>query len=470
MTSPPTSAHSDPPVSGEPTAAPPAPRRPRTSILNAVLWFALSYGVAIVAYLVVNAVASRWLGTAAFGYFVVATTIATGVGQFGLLGAHRAGLRDAAVMEDSDDVALGGLRGNARAAMLVSVPVTSLVAALVAFVVVGDGRDFGDRLVLAAAFGGLVYASALQKLWANYLRGLGRVRLASLLEGRSGGALVAVSQALFLALGWWLLSPTGLTGSLLAATAGFLVPVVVLGAVVQRSWAHLDEHPPVLASLRRAVRRNWRFAVNQLAVYVGAFVELIIATVLLSADDTSLFSSAMRMAMLLLIPLTSLQVVFAPVAARLLAQREAAQLERLMRTGSSVAASAALVLWVPCLVAPTFVLGLVYPPSFAAAAPLLVALTAGSAVSVVCGMSGTVLTMSRREGVAAAVQSIVVVARVVVGGVAALLWGVEGLAISSALLSTVLYVVMWTQAARLIGVRTHATLRPDLSLLRSIKS
>ena len=440
------------------------------SLLDALGWFALSYGFAIVGSLGINAIASRWLGVERFGYFVIAVTVSTGLGQLALLGVHRAGLRDAATMDvgADPDTVLRDLRSAARGAILVSLPVFGVLSAVVLYVVV-DTLDRGPRLVLAVIFGVLVFLNGLQKLWASYLRGMGAVRLAGLLEGRSGGALVVVSQAGALLVAWWLLTPSGLTGALAAVSLGFLVPVLALGAVVQRRWRHLDRGVGALVALGRAVRRSWRFAINQFASYLASIVEIWMAGLLLSAVDTSLFTSAQRLALLVVVPLTALQVVFAPLSARLLHRGETQQLERLLRTGATAAVLVTLVIWVPTLVAPGAVLSLVFSEPFAAAASVLVVLSLGSAANVFTGLSSVALTMSHREGVAAGIQVVTLLTRLVIGTVATLLWGLWGLTISSAVLSTLSYAVMWWYARTLVGVSTHATLRPDLRLLRSTR-
>lgn len=449
-------------------AGPAAGSRP--SLFGALSWFSLSYGFAILGYLAINAVVSRWLGVSEFGYFVIATTVSTGLGQLALLGVHRAGLRDAATTAAGadHDVVLGDLRSAARGAIVVSVPIFSLVSAVVLFAVVERGSVL-DRVLLAAVFGVLVFLNALQKLWASYLRGLGAVRLSSLLEGRSGGALVAVTQAGALVLAWWLLGSTGLTGALLATSVGFVVPVVALGLVVQRRWRHLEKGAHVVVALARAVRRTWRFAVSQFASYLGNTVEIWMAGLLLSASDTSLFSSAQRLALLIVIPLTSLQVVFAPLCARLLHRGENDKLERVLRTGATLAALGSMLLWVPMLVAPGAVLSAVFGAPFAAAAVVLLVLSLGNAANVLTGLSSVALTMSRREGVAATIQVTTLVLRIVLGTIAAVVWGLWGLAVCSATLSTLSYLVMWWQARSLLGVSTQATLRPDWRLLRSTR-
>ena len=48
------------------------------------------------------------------------------------------------------------------------------------------------------------------------------------------------------------------------------------------------------------------------------------ASAILVSSSVSLFGAAARLAMVLMIPMTSLQVVFAPVVARMLARAKAA--------------------------------------------------------------------------------------------------------------------------------------------------
>lgn len=437
--------------------------RTRASLASALGWFAASYGVAILGYLVANAVASRWLGLADYGYFVVALTASTVVGQLGLLGAHRGGLRDAARMASGDLATLTVLRRGARAAMLVSLPLTALLAGVV--LLVASGTD-GDALLLAAGFALITLLSGLQKLWANYLRGFGRVRFAGLLEGRSGGALVSCLQAVALAVTWQLVPDSGLAGALLALAAGYAGPVLVAGMLVTREWAGLPAPGSLAEDVRDMVRRNWRFAVNQLAVYLSGTVEIWIAGAVLVSADASYYSAAQRLALVLAIAPTALQVVFAPVASRMLGAGERARLEIVLRTGATLSAAATSVLLVPMLVVPGQVLAWIFGEPFREAAVPLFLLSAAQVANAFSGLCGTALTMSHQEGAVARVQSVSVVLRVVLGTTAAVAFGVVGLAVTASALSVVTYLTMWQLARRRLGLRTEPTLRPRLGVLR----
>lgn len=441
-------------------------RRPDAmSVARALSWFTAAYGLALVGYLVINAVSSRWLGTAEYGYFVIAVTTSLVVGQLGLLGAHRGGLREAAIMGDTDDPErLARLRSDVRVALLLTLPLAAAISGLVMSLITGDTT--GTRIVAGAGFAALVWLGGVQKLWANLLRGLGAIRFASLLEGRSGGGLVSLGQALALLLVWQLLPETGLTGALVAMAVGFAGPVVAAGLMVRRRWAHVPGRTFLLRATRSSVSRNWRFAVNQFAVYAAMTVELWVAGLVFDAVDVSHYSGAQRLSLLLAIPMTAIQVVFAPVAARMLDRGRTADLQAVLRTGATAAGVVTSFVWIPMLVAPELVLGVVLGDPFRAAAAPLVVLTLGGLANVVVGLAGTALTMSHREGVVAAVQAGSVVARVVLGFGAAILWGPVGLAASAALVSAITYGLMWWQAWRLLGVRTDVTLRPRLGLLK----
>ncbi|WP_299057095.1 lipopolysaccharide biosynthesis protein [uncultured Nocardioides sp.] len=433
-----------------------------------MVWFVASYAGSVLGVLALNAAAGRWLGPDDFGFFVVTLTAAGLLSQVGLVGSHRSGLREVARLRDADDPpAMVVLRNGVRVVCLTTLPLAGLVAGTAAwFLTAGDPP--AERLALAVALAVLVVLGGQQQLWANYVRGLGHVRFASLLEGRSGGALVAALQALCVVLVWVLVPGWGLAGAVGAVAAGFLVPTTSAWLVVRHRWHGLVGPPPRLwRDLRRTVGRDWRFLSAQVATFLNGTTEIWLAGLLLTAVDTSMFSAGQRLALLLVLPLTALQVVLAPVVARARAgATERSELERLVRTGATVATALALVLALPIMVAPGLVVGLVFGDGFSRAVPVLLLVSLGSLGNVASGMAGTTLSMLGREDVAARVQWTGVVLRVGLGVPAALVGGLLGLTISALLVSSIVPTVMWWRSRRALGIATHVTLRPELSLLR----
>ena len=443
------------------------PTGPRTSIGTAMAWFVLSYAGAVLGSLGINAVAGRWLGPSDFGLFVAAITFASLLGQIALLGSHRAGLRELArlrVAYRPEEMAV--LRNCVRAVNLTTLPLAGVLAGCVTWVVVGPAAD--ERFALAIAVALLVILSGQQQLWANYVRGLGHVRFAGLLEGRSGGALVASSQALILILLWQLAPSWGLAGALLAVAAGFAVPVWLSRRLVRVAWRGLGEpRPRTLRDIRFTFRRDWRFMSVQVATFLNVSTEIWIAALVLGNVETSMYTAGQRLALLLVLPLTALQVVFAPVIARATRQdRSDGSLEVLVRTGTTVATVLSVALALPMLLAPAATLNLVFGPGFEGATQVLLLLCLAYLGNVATGPAGTALSMLGHEGVAAKVQWTGAVLRVVIGVPAAAQFGLVGLTVSACTVSFIVFMTMWWAAHRQLGVYTHATLRPRVRLLR----
>lgn len=443
----------------------PTQRRPkRTSIGGSAIWFGMPYGFALLSYLGVNAIAARLLGTAGFGMFFTAVTLTSFFGQLGLLGAHRSGLRDSARLRDSDDPErLTEQVRSIRAVTRFVLPLSASVAAVgSAFVLPVEGND---RWIAGVAVAALVVGSGFQRLWANYLRGFGYVKIAGLLEGRSGGAAVAVCQLVFIGTVFLLLPHTGMAGALAAMALGYIVPVVLAGMLVTRRWQSVRAPFRPLADLRLAWTRGARFALIQAGSYLNSNVDLWMATALLAATQGSHFAAAQRMVLLLVVPLTSLQVVLSPVISRMYHQGEVDGLQRVVRTATTVITMIVAVFLIPMIVLPDMLLEVVNGAAFTGGAPALMILALGLVVQVIAGGAPTALSMADREGVVARVQTIGIVIRVSLGAVAALTFGMLGLATTAAIGTATIFAILWWQTHRRLGMWTHPTLRPSLRLL-----
>lgn len=441
--------------SGEPQARP-SP----TSLVRSLSYFLPSYAVAVFGYLGVNVIAARMLGPADFGYLVVLVTAAGFVGQFSLMGVHRAGLREAARAEDAQT--LTDLHRGVRAVTRVPLPAAALIAGLLVWLIHPGSSSRTATAVLSAA---LVYASGYQVLSANFLRGLGHVKVASLLSGRSGGSLVAVLQAACVGLVAWLAPQSGLAGVLLGVVAGYPGPLLFAGWILSRSWPRLQGPHHTTRDLWGVVTRDWRFAFSQAGGYLNSTVELWLGGAVLTAGGTSLFAASQRLGRLLVIPAGSLSTVFSPAIARLSSAGDRAQLQTLIRTAASVATVVTALVWLPMVAAPEHVLRIVFGPGFEDAAPALVLIATGYLLNSISGMSGTALSMSHHEGQFAIITWTVVTTRVASGVVCAHFWGITGLAASSLANSALYYSAGWLVVRRRLSISTHATLRPKLSIL-----
>ncbi len=437
--------------------------RRQMSLFGSLMYFVPSYFLSIGSFLGLNIVAARMLGTSDFGYFAVLVNLTTLVGQLALMGVHRAGLREAASADSLET--LGHLRRGVRAVLLIPLPIAA--AATAGGILLWRGSD-ARGIATAALSGLLVFFAGYQKVSANFLRGLGHVRAASMLTGRSGGALIVLAQALCVLLVAWLAPDSGLPGVLAGTAAGFLMPLAWSWWMLRRSMPHGEGPNRTWQDLRSVVKRDWRFAVSQTGGFLNSTVELWVAGAVLTAGATSLYAASLRIGSLLLVPSTALQVVFSPALARLAKKEDRRQLEALVRTAATVASAVCGVLWLPILVAPGLILSIVFGAGFKAAAPALMFLTTGYLLNSISGLSATTLSMAHHEGDVAVINWCGVAARVASGAMCSVIWGVTGLAASSMVIATLHYSASWLAARRRLSISTHATLRPRLSLLSRI--
>lgn len=444
---------------------------PTQSLLGATGWFALCYGLALLGYLGVNAAAGRLLTSADFGYFVLVSTLALVIGQTGTVGWHRTGLREAARINDADprSPAVQRLRDQTASVSRTLLPAVSTVAGVVsALVLVVAGRTSAGDLLVGLGLGVLVACNGYQKLWGNLLRGFGWLRLASFLEGGSGGAAVALLQAALLT------SLLGVAGTATLpvvvglAGLGYFIPVLFAARAMRRVWGRAPAGAQ-RGLLGGVVRSSWRVANVQVAGFATLYVELWLAALVLPGAELSGFAAAQRLALLLTIPATVLQVVFTPAIARLLSTRENHRLEILVRAGASISTVLALLAAAPLLVMPGPSLSLVFGAGYGAADGVLVLLVIGSLANVVTGMCAPVLLMAMEESVLNWIQWSSVIIRMAVGLPVVAAFGATGLAWSSLAVSVVSWSLLARAARHSPGVLTLPALRPQLALLRTVR-
>ena len=434
------------------------------SVAQSVAWFAASNVLALIGYLSINAIAGRFLGPDEFGRFVVIYTASVAVMQVGLLGVHRSGLREAARVRTADDPLLAELRQGIGVVTRVTIPACGVVSGVVTWFMVG-GSDL-ERVVIALAVAALVVLSSHQTLWANYLRGFGYVRFAGLLEGRAGGGIVSLLQAGLLLAVATLFPKSGVAGALIALAVGYLLPVLWAARRVGRRWRHVPSPRTRLSGMAAVAGRNWRFMIIQLSLSVSQNTEVWIAAFVLTAYDTSMFGAAQRLAVVIAFPLIAIQVVFSPVVSRLWGDGDVIHLQRVLRTGATFAVGLAVVVSLPMVIAPGWVLDLVFGEPFSDGAVVLAMFAVAHLANAVTGLCGATLSMTHHEGAAALIMTVDLVVRLCLGVALALAFGLGGLAISVAVIGIGLNSALWVATLRLVGVNTLPTLRPSLALLR----
>ena len=277
-----------------------------------MLWLLAAYGLSLIAYLVLNGAAGRLLGVryATFSSIVAAAAV---LGQLALFGAHRAGLREVARLDPADRATRRALGRDASAVAFVAVPAVSAASALGCLLLLRDEPGAGAVALLT---GLLVAMTAWQKLAANYLRGLGRLGVASILDGGSGGATTLAAQALLLCVLLEFETRTSLSGVLWCCALAYLPALALGGGLMWRAellvWSRRSH-----LRLLRVLRRYRVFALIQVVGFASVSIEIWIASLALPQGSAAGFDAAARLALLYGVPLNALQSVASPAISRL---------------------------------------------------------------------------------------------------------------------------------------------------------
>jgi O-antigen/teichoic acid export membrane protein len=130
---------------------------------------------------------------------------------------------------------------------------------------------------------------------------------------------------------------------------------------------------------------------------VGTGVDLWVVGHFSSQSDVALYGAASRLVFFVATPLIVVSQVVPPIIAELHARGERSQLERTLRSVSTVAGLPAALVLVAFIGAGGFILSLAYGPYFRNAATVLVILSCARLVAVCTGSSGVTLMMTGHQ-------------------------------------------------------------------------
>lgn len=171
-----------------------------------------------------------------------------------------------------------------------------------------------------------------------------------------------------------------------------------------------------------------------------------------SVAMVGLFRVATSTMALIATPITILNVVSAPIVARLHARGELARLRSLATAVAWTMLLGVVALSVPLLWAGEWLLGTAFGAEFEASLPSLLVLCAGQVVSAVFGANATLLNMSGHEGRVTRAFVVALIVNVLTAMILIPLRGDVGAATATALSMLTWNVIMWIDARRLVLV------------------
>jgi O-antigen/teichoic acid export membrane protein len=418
-----------------------------------VVWAMGSRVLAGISFLLLNSYLARRLGPVEFGTVAVVTSVAMAGSSITAAGVSRVLLRSfAGGLATNQAEQMAADHAVAGRMLIASIPIGALFTFLMSAFFI---RKADDVVAASIAGAGVAIGAGLMILLADLLRGLGEVPMANLGAGRNGGALATAFFALLLAV----------TGrGLLSTTSVLVLNVVALAAAVGISAFVYQRIRPAarvkFATVESATKRifvvsSLIFLLTQMAGHLAGQVDLWIASGNLSEVETGIYAAALRLMGVVSMPLLAAQLVLSSRIAGLHAQGRMKELEAVVRRSATIITVPSALILLPCVLVPGELLTLFYGSRYRSGGFTLAVLGLSQLINVITGMCGITLAMCSKERVLLWASLVWAVVAVVADLVSARVFGINGLAVSSALTTAGQYVTLWVLARVVLGLWTQ---------------
>lgn len=455
------------------TAAAVTPRMPARRLRAGAAWVVVGRFLGIAVTMLVNVVLARCLTPGEFGEFLVISSVLGSASLLAMLGMNSAVVRFVSASVGLGDLARA--RQSLRLVSLATLVSIACVGGLLAIVL----TFLDTKRIGLFAFPGLVpmiVASlmllALLQFVAEACRSLQELKLASLLSGGQTGGLLSNLLFLTLIAAAMVVARPGLRTAIALNLAAMAVtlPVAIVGLIRvarERLAADRDTADPNTAERKSALSTKralglahlLSFALPMLAIQLltsaTAQGDLWIAGVSCSLNEVALYGAARRLMLLIAMPLQVINFTVIASIAELHSQDRLEDLQRLLRSAATVAASLSIVAGLGLILFGGPTLSLLFGPYFRQAAPLLSILVVGQMFLACSGSSDCALSMTGHQFAPLMVNLASGLVLAGLGIWAVRHYGTNGLAYVSAAVIAAQAISLWLLARRLVGVWTH---------------
>jgi O-antigen/teichoic acid export membrane protein len=381
---------------------------------------------------------ARLFGPEGLGTYTLALAFASGAALVGVLGMDRASTRFIALHRARAEQA--AVVGMSRFATIVSLAALLFLAAGAIEQVWHQPGLAGPVAVIALA----IPAIALGAVWREGLRGFQDVRLASLLEKVGVPGLTAVALLVAVVGGI-----DGVNAVAVAVVFAYLATTLVAGAQLWKRVAGPNAPAPIYH------RRTWtRFAalmsLEGVLLFVLQWTDQLMVGLFQDAHQVGVYASALRLAMLVAVPLLAVNSIMGPTAAAL---HGAGETERLRVTFSRMTWATAvvgLVVGAVLIVLGPWLLGL-FGPEFVVGYPALLVLVVGQIVNAATGSVGVILGMTGHAGRLFVNAGLTAVLTVVLNLLLVPRLGILGAALATSISLATVNIVRTVQVRQVLG-------------------
>jgi O-antigen/teichoic acid export membrane protein len=377
-----------------------------------------------------------------FGLVTVAVQVAFVASAGSRFGMDMAAVRLVAIGRGAE--AVSHLRSLVERCALVAFGASMLLAGIVA----AASPLFGDydRVIALAAIG--IPFIAVTNVYLGATRGLGQMRQTLYVFWIGQPVLWIAIAAVVIAAGG------AIDAAVLAYDASWAVATIAARLLWRRAAARFDDRPATSAEVRAALRYGLPRAPSALLAQSIFWADLWVLAAFEHGTQLDAYAAAGRISQVLLLFLTSLNLVISPFAADLHARGRRERLDELFKRGTRWALAATLPLLIVLFVAADDVLH-AFSERFETGETALRILLAGQAANVATGSVGFILIMTGFTGID--LLDNLVGTALLVGLAAALTaaFGIEGTATAAAVSIAALNFVRLVQVRGRIGIQPY---------------
>jgi O-antigen/teichoic acid export membrane protein len=420
--------------------------------------------------IVTNGLLAHMLSLEDFGtYLLVFSIIAVGA-VVGSLGLPKTVLRFVA-----ESMTLGQ-PGRARKAISTALAlggVGALITSLAYYFVVGDlvGEYLFHSSALVAVIGlttGWIAISVMQEIIAESFRGFHDIRMATLFGGlatggKSAGLIMRLLLLGSLILLWATSGHAGLKTVMLVSVGSGAASALLSVLFLRKKVSSLDARG---VEDRISAGEELRDAFPILIISLTSFIllsaaDLWILGVFGTKDQVALYGAASRLVTLIAMPLLITNLVLPPIIAQMYAQGRTGQLERTLRSFSTLSGVPSLLFLIVFMVLGGPIMGLVYGSDYSAAAVILVLLSAGKLAAVWAGSCGAVLQFTGNQGSMLRINLLTSPLFVIGALLVVRDYGPVGVASMTAAITVVQNAALVLVAKKKTGMWTHVSFSPS---------
>ena len=340
----------------------------------------------------INALLARMLSPADLGAYFLLMSVATAGALVAQLGLQIAVVRLAsqALAEKQP----GRARGLIARVLLIACASACVAGAIAGMA--GDNlamRAFGSVAIAQVSWlgGAWIAGAVVAGVTAEAFRGLHNYALAGAIGGAGTNAvlLIALSATFVLSM------RPGFAGVVALSTA--IVVVIAAAGLFALREKLLHMGPRSNVSTTQVLAVSLPLLVTTGAIYVSTQADIWIIGAKCSQDDVAMYSTAVRLVQLVMMPLLMMNTVLAPVIAEQFAQGRKVALERVLRASAAITGLPALIGLGSMALAAGPVLAWMYGSYYEGGATALLWVSVGQAINVLSGSAAVVLMMTGHQ-------------------------------------------------------------------------